>query len=157
MNEIDPVIFNPQNAVFSSTIVYGILFSLVFIILLIYLSRKKNPDNAKYLSLFQLMTGLLLLLSIGTIFMTFLSQDQMSDVELHSDVIKYANRSIDIDQISNAYIHQEKEVSPLNAMIVRDTSYFLIIEEIDGSTHLFPEDHYNILEMVKAIRSRMKK
>lgn len=155
MNPNDVIVFEPLVSAFSTSFWLALGISLLFLLGLLWTFSGKS-DLKKYKAPVQMLLGFGMLLSLGTAYMLWLTSDQISPVHLTTDHISFRDNKIPYKRISGAYIHEEKSTSPLDPTLIRDTSYFMVLEEVGGRTHVFPKEHYNILDLVKEVRARME-
>ncbi len=92
------------------------------------------------------------LISTGTAFFSWMSQQRMGKVEVYSDHLVLGKTNLPFDQIKRINIQKEQEKSFVNPAIVRKEYQLLFVEDLKGRVYVVSEEAYPVREVMKEMR-----
>lgn len=97
------------------------------------------------------------LMSFATAFFSFWNSRRIGTLKIYTDRVESGFGTSTFKEIKGAYlkIEDRNTLFPTPQNTSKDT--FLIIEEKSGRSHVFGNDSYDVLTMVKAVRATMER
>ena len=150
-------LFEPVKTELNSSLMAYAIITVLLALTLGYFSKKKvdyEQRNMKQMLLMLVFFGFMIML--GTTFFTWWTSVKIIPVTITETTIETPYGVAQLDNIRNAYIHTDKQSSSLSPELVRGMTKFLVIEEHGRKTHALSEEHYNIKEVLVALRKVLK-
>ncbi len=150
-------LFEPIKTELNSSLMTYLIVTVLLALALGYFSKKKvayEQRNMKNMLLMLVFFGFMIMLC--TSFFTWWTSVKIVPVIITETTIETPYGLAKLDNVKNAYIHTDKQASSLSPELVRGTTKFLVIEEHGRKTHALSEEHYDIKEILVALRKILK-
>ena len=126
------------------------LFSLAGTFML--LKRKSNPENRNFQQLGAMLLFFCFMIGAGMAFFSWWAKRKTGPVRIFTYAIETPYGLATFKNIKNAYMKEETRKSFINPNITTGSYKLLIIEEIDGKTHVLTEGNYDLEEIMKKLK-----
>ena len=148
--------FEPVNESGSLSILLSALVALLAVGGLVYLLRGQTLklDKNRRL-LLAMLCFFVLIISISTGFFSFWSTVKVGKVSIYQNGIETSYGQLLYTEISNIYIHRDKQPSLIDPTKAKKEVRFLVIEAEDRS-HVLSELNYDIKQIIGRLEEAMK-
>ena len=135
----------------------GCLLALLIFSFLIQTQKLKSVKGT-YRQIALLLSGLFGLILLATSIFTFWNLFTIQDIKLYPNHMESYHGITDYKDIKRAGIYKDKQNSFINPQVSIRTDNILVVEKKKGKgkVMLFAEENYNIQELIREIKDRMK-
>lgn len=150
-------IFHPTHGIFTLSFLLMLLICVFSLGLLgwIYF-RKKAPGGARLKPVIQLVLAFVFLAAFCGAFFTGIYSARLIPVQIGAGQIKVPGGTIALKQIEEAYLYEDRNMSPINPESVSDSTRYLIIREINGKEHTLAGYDYPVDSILICLNKNFK-
>ena len=146
-------IYESNNHYLDSTMIWSlVLIGIAALAIWFNQKRKVGLDQKNMQNLISMLLGFVILLSLCALIFSKLTSERIGPVRVFPDRIVTNEGVIQASRIKKAYLQESVPNTPFQLNALRDSSLLFIIEEVDGTSHVFTEDNYPIRQMMEDLR-----
>lgn len=133
--------------------VAGAILSLA---VLVYLRRNEGKyDLRHYRQLGLMLSGLVLLIALGSIIGSVLNLQRLQPIKVYEDRVVTGFGSVAYTDLRFLYLHKGKQMSFVSPDVSVDTTLLAYFEEKQGKSYVISEENYDVEAIVAYIRPMM--
>lgn len=134
-------------------LIIAVVATVLMIGAFLWLKRREMDVEKRNLQKTGLMLlGFGLIISIGSIFGMGFRLNQLQAVEVYKDRVITGYGEVPFEELRAVYLHVGHQNSIVAPSIKLDTTRLAYFEEFKGRSYVFSESHYEVKEIVNAVR-----
>ncbi len=136
-----------------TTLIVAIVATLLAIGFLYYL--KKRPENYErrhYKQLGQMLSGFVLIISLGSVVGGIFNLQRLQSVKIYKDYVETGYGKVRFNDLRYVYLQETGATSFLAPSIRIDTVYLAYFEERNGKSYVLSNQHYDVRSIVHTLR-----
>jgi len=149
--------YEPLKSGLDSYFYLALALAFGLLLLALYLQNKEvkyEQRNMRNLVVMMCLFGVMM--STGVIVFSWFNNNRIGTVKVYEKGIDTSTKQVLYKDISRIYLEEIPQSSHISPQIIIDTAMMLVVEEMNGKTHLFTDEFYPIKEMVVTMNETEK-
>lgn len=137
----------------TTTLIIAIVATLLAAGFLYYLKKRPtNYERRHYRQLGQMLSGFVLIISLGSIFGGIFNLQRLKSVKIYENAVETGYGKVSFDDLRYVYLQETGATSFLAPTIRIDTVYLAYFEEKNGKSYVLSNQHYDVRSIVQTLR-----